>query len=156
MKTEILNIFVCSDKGNPMCSLEYVEALAGRGLAGDRYALGTGSYSKDEPLKKQVTFIATEGIESANNQLETPFLAEETRRNIVTKNVDLNSLVGKHFKIGRVVFKGTELCPPCKRPSVLAKKEKFKEAFENQGGLRAEVISGGMLTIGEMTFQVIE
>lgn len=156
MKTEILNIFVCKDKGEPMYSLEYVEALKGLGLAGDRYALGKGAYSSNNPTKRQVTFIAQEAIEEANRQLKVLFLPEETRRNIVTKGVDLNSLVGKMFQIGSVVFKGTELCDPCKRPASLARKENFKEAFDNKGGLRAEVISGGMITVGEMTLKVIE
>lgn len=156
MKTEIINIFVCKDKGEPMYSLEYVEALKGLGLAGDRYALGKGAWSGNNPVKRQVTFIAMEAIEEANKQLKKPFLPEETRRNIVTMGVDLNSLVGKTFKIGSVIFKGTELCDPCKRPSVLAGKESFKEAFDNKGGLRAEVISGGMVTIGEMILKIIE
>lgn len=155
MKAKIISIFVCKDKGAPMYSLEYVEALTGLGLAGDRYALGKGAWSNNNPIKRQVTFIAIEAIEKANEQLEVKFLPEETRRNIVTAGVDVNSLVGKEFKIGSVVFKGTELCDPCKRPSSLVNKEYFKGVFDNKGGLRAEVISGGMVTIGEMTLEVI-
>jgi MOSC domain-containing protein YiiM len=154
MKPEILNIFVCNDKGKPMIELDYVEALTGLGLAGDRYALGKGAWSQNNPKKRQVTFIAIEAIQEANKQLDAPFLPEETRRNIVTNGIDLNSLVGKVFQIGLVVFKGTELCDPCKRPSVLAGKENFQEAYDQNGGLRAEVISGGMITIGEVTLKI--
>lgn len=149
-KPEIINIFTCEDKGKPMIPLEYVEALAGKGLAGDRYALDKGSYSKNYPKKRQVSFVAIEAI------IETDFLPEETRRNIITKDIDLNSLVGKTFQIGVVVLKGTELCDPCKRPSVLANKKGFKEVFENKGGLRAEVIKGGMITIGEVTLKIFD
>lgn len=156
MTTEILNIFICADKGEPMSALDYIEAITGIGLAGDRYAISKGAWSKSDPQKRQVSFIAIEAIDEANQQLKVPFLPEETRRNIVTRGVDLNSLVGKQFQIGGVIFKGTELCDPCKRPSVLAGKENFKEAFDNKGGLRAEVVYGGMITLGEMTLTIIE
>ena len=156
MKTEILNIFTCPNKGEPMESHDYIEALTGLGLAGDRYALGTGSYSKTKLGKRQVTFIAIEAFDKANQQLAVPFLLEETRRNIVLRGVDVNPLVGKMFKIGSVIFKGTELCDPCDWPDKKANKTGFKEAYELKGGLRAEVLSGGMVTRGEMTFQIIE
>lgn len=156
MKPEILKIFICSNKGEPMRSIEYVEALTGLGLAGDRYALNKGTCSKDDPIRRQATFIAIEAIEEANSTLEAPFKLKETRRNIVTKNVDLNDLVGKQFQIGLVVFKGIELCDPCNRPSKLAGKEHFQEAFINKGGLRTEIISGGMVTVGEFTLKMID
>jgi MOSC domain-containing protein YiiM len=155
MVTEVINIFISQDKGKPMQSLDYVEALTGLGLAGDRYALRNGTWAKN-PQKRQVSFIAIEAIEEANKQLDVPFLPEETRRNIVLKGVDVNSLVGKIFKFGSVVFKGTELCDPCDHPSRLIGKKNFKETFDNRGGLRAEVLFGGMITIGEMTLQIIE
>ena len=147
---KILFIFVCPDKGQSMVSLDYIEALTGKGLYEDRYALEKGSWSKNEPFKRQFTFISIEGITEANKELENPFLPEDTRRNIVTKGIDLNSLVGKKFKIGSVIFKGTELCDPCDRPSRLADKQGFRKAFNNRGGIRAEIISGGMITIGQI------
>ncbi len=154
--TTILNIFICPDNKEEMIPLDYVEALTDLGLAGDRYALNKGSYSKNDPNKRQVTFIGIEAFREANQSLEVPFLLKETRRNIVTGGVNLNSLVGKTFKIGSVMFKGTELCDPCKRPGILADKKDFKEAFENKGGLRAQVLKGGMVSLGEMTIIVID
>ena len=161
MKTEIVSIFICPTKGDEdgahhrMVALEYVEALTGLGLAGDRYALGVGAYSKNNPEKRQVSFIAIEAIEESNKLLEAPFEPKETRRNIVLKGIDVNSLVGKTFQIGSVIFEGTELCDPCHRPSKLVDKPGFKDAYDNRGGLRARVIKGGMVTVGEMTLKVL-
>ena len=77
------------------------------------------------------------------------FLASETRRNIVVAYFPLNRLVGKEFIIGEALMRGIELCDPCQRPSKLSGKDGFEEAFAGFGGLRAEVIIGGTIKVGD-------
>ncbi len=141
-------IFISPDKGVPMVPLETVQAIAGVGLEGDRYALGIGAFSKGKrQVIRHVSLVGLEAIEESNTLAEEPFLPSETRRNIVTSGIDLNELVGESFYVGDVEMRGVELCDPCGRPSKLAGKPRFQDAFENRGGLRAEVLSSGLIAV---------
>jgi MOSC domain-containing protein YiiM len=127
-----------------------IKALEGVGLEGDRYALGKGAYSNSKRITiRQVSFIEIEKFNEANNELEEKFTLAETRRNIVTEGVELNDLVGKEFFVGEVRLLGIELCTPCKRPEKLANKKGFEKAFEGRGGLRAEVMTEGIISVGD-------
>jgi MOSC domain-containing protein YiiM len=63
---------------------------------------------------------------------------------------ELNTLVGKVFFLGRLKFKGVELCDPCERPSKLANKKSFLKAYENNGGIRVQVLESGEITVGDI------
>ena len=148
----VLKIFICPDKGQPMQEVKKVLALAGRGLEGDRYALGKGAWSNStRKAVRHVSLISLEAIRLANLELEVPFLVHETRRNIITTCTtdELNDLVGRMFRVGNVIMRGAELCDPCVRPSVITKKEGFDKAFFGRGGLRAEIRSSAEITIGD-------
>lgn len=133
-------------KGVPMVKVAEVKALEGVGLEGDRYAEGKGAYSNSKRKTiRQVSLIAREAIEEANRLFSTDFTSQETRRNIVTEGIDLNSLVGEEFSVGEVKMRGIELCEPCERPSNLIGKKGFKDTFEGRGGLRAEILSSGII-----------
>lgn len=149
-EAKVLQIFTCDDKGKPMLVRDSIRALAGVGLEGDRYALGRGAYSKDkrQPLR-HVSLVGIEAIAAANSTLETSFKPAETRRNILTKGIDLNELVGVEFAVGEVAMRGVELCTPCARPSKLAEKPYFKQAFDDRGGLRAEILSSGLIAVND-------
>lgn len=137
-------IYICSDAGLPMESRSEVQAIEGLGLEGDRYASGIGAFSKGKKEKiRHVSLIESEAIEG------TGFSAEQTRRNLITTNIDLNALVGQEFQVGSVRMKGTELCKPCVRPSILSGREGFKDTFDNKGGLRAEILSDGDIKVDD-------
>lgn len=96
------------------------------------------------------------GIDAANHELNTiglkKYLDSETRRNIVIENMTpeaLNQLLGKEFYLGAVRLKATELCIPCERPAKLASKMNFLAAFENKGGIRAQVLESGDIRVGD-------
>ncbi len=147
---KVLALFVCSKKGEPMRRLECAQALQGLGLEGDRYATGKGAWSRaPREAIRQVSLISQEAIAEANALLIQPFLPEETRRNILTSDIDLNALIGIEFTIGQARMRGFELCDPCARPSKLAGKVGFAEAFILRGGLRAEVLSSGLIVVGD-------
>lgn len=139
----VLAIYVAKEKGGPMERQRKARAMAGKGLEGDRYGAGEGSWSKDRRVARDVTFISREAIDESNAMLDEPFSWEETRRNIVTTGVDLNALVGKEFRVGTVRMRGVEFADPCGRPTRLANKPDFKDAFENRGGLRATILNDG-------------
>lgn len=157
-KPHIHQIYVCSRAGEPMVEREKVRLLARVGIEGDRYALRLGAFSSSNPPKiRDATLVTKSGIDSANHFLKTnglvAFNYEETRRNIVIENLlpdELNDLVGKVFFLGGIKLKGTELCVPCERPSKLANKKNFQDSFENNGGIRVEILEDGELMIGDL------
>jgi MOSC domain-containing protein YiiM len=153
---KILAIYIAPKADAAMVAQPSVE-LTPNGIKGDRYENGSGAYSKTTPSKiRHVSLISEEGIATANEWLsamnEPVFTALETRRNIVIAHLSangLNQLVGKTFFLGRALLKGIELCTPCQRPAQLMDKPNFIYAFENRGGLRAEVLSVGPIHVGD-------
>lgn len=150
-------IYLANSAGAKMQSANSAKLNAGIGIEGDRYAMGTGAYSATEPAKvRHISLISLSGIETANEWLkagdEPTFDAAETRRNITLEGIaaaELNSLVGKRFQLGSIQMLGTELCTPCERPAQLLSRPRFMDAFEGRGGIRAEVLSSGILAIGD-------
>jgi MOSC domain-containing protein YiiM len=93
-------------------AVQSVQAIAGVGLEGDRYALGVGTFS-DYPGGRQVTLIEEEALEAFTADCGRELTAAQARRNLVTSGVRLNDLVGVTFRIGNVTFRGLGLCEPC-------------------------------------------
>lgn len=133
-----------------MRQVHEVRAIAGVGLESDRYALGKGAFSHSKiPKIRHVTFIGSGAIARANMWSGADFTPAETRRNIITDGIDVNELVDTEFWIGDVGFVGIEPCDPCDRPDKLSGKNGFKESFHDLGGLRAQIVYGGMLAVGQ-------
>jgi len=122
---------------------EAVECVAGRGLVGDRF------YDYKPDFKGQLSLISVEAIEAVKRRLgisvEDPSLF---RRNGVVSGVELNQLVGQDFRVGDVVFRGTEQCKPCFWMNEAIGEGAF-EALEGLGGLRCKILTGGELKVGE-------
>ena len=153
----IHSIYIASQAGEPMNKRESVRLIVGAGIDGDRYALGIGAFSGSIPPKiRDVSLITLAGIDAANLELESSgmktFLAIETRRNIVIEDMSsdaLNQLAGKEFSLGPLRLKATELCVPCERPSNLSEKAQFISAFDNRGGIRAQILDAGEIRVGD-------
>jgi MOSC domain-containing protein YiiM len=152
---KVVGLYTCAEAGEPMQAQADVHALARCGFAGDRYAANRGFFSKTtRQVIRHVSLIAHEAIDEANRELSRrgmlPFNPRETRRNVVTEGIDVNALVGWEFKIGEVRMRGIEPTRPCHRTSVLANKKGFAEMFSNRGGIRAEVLSDGIISVGDI------
>ena len=151
----VVGLFVSPAIGQPMQTRMSVQALAGRGLEGDRYELGQGSFS-NLPRRgaRHVSLIAREAMEASNEELVRrgliPFEPKETRRNIVVEGIDVYALLGHEFRIGAVRLRGSEPTLPCRIPSAVAGKTGFAEAYHNRGGIRAEVLSDGIISVGDL------
>lgn len=145
MNGKVVTICVCATSGGHMQSVQQVNALAGLGLEGDRYASGEGSFNRDRAGHRQVTLI------NARFFAGTGFEHEDSRRNIVTEGVELMWLIGREFKIGEATFRGLKYCDPCNRPGNLSGKGElsFRDAFHDRGGLVAEIITGGIIRVGD-------
>jgi hypothetical protein len=160
---KILAIFTAPTAGARMEPVRYAALIAGAGIAGDRYALGTGAYSHSDPLRiRHVTFIAREALERANQDLPSGarFAPVDTRRNVLVEGIELNACVGRYLGNEKVLFEGVALAEPCARPLVLRKKpwerpsppalgRMFISAFEHRGGLRAAIYMDATIAVGD-------
>ena len=147
---QLLGIHVCAAGADQMKDVHEIKALAGLGLQGDRYATGQGSYQRGVPGKssQQVTLIEIEAIRAAAADYNIDVSPGATRRNLVTESVPLNHLVDRTFSVGPVILRGIELCEPCGHLERLATSG-LKKALAHRGGLRAEIVTGGTLRIGD-------
>lgn len=142
-------IFVSAVAEAPLDSVEEVEAVAGQGLKGDRYAIRTGSFSKKEGAGREVTLIESEAVESARRDYGIEAKLDDPRRNVVTSGVALNHLVGREFAVGDVRLRGVRLCEPCEHMEKLSGLTGIRKALIHRGGLRAEIVAGGTIRVGD-------
>jgi MOSC domain-containing protein YiiM len=152
---KVVRLFISPGVGERMQACTVVRALAGQGLEGDRYALGRGSYSRAaRQVARHVSLIGREAMEAANEELSrlglVPFEPDETRRNIVVEGVDVYALLDQEFRIGAVRLRGSDITRPCHVPSAAAGKTGFKEAYHDRGGILAEILSDGLISIGDV------
>ena len=147
-KGDVVAIFVAAQAGAPMESRQCVEAVAGRGLEGDRYFDGVGHWSRNAGVSREVTLIEFEAIEALAREKNIRLAPGASRRNVVTRGVPLNHLVGREFHVGRVRLRGTRLCEPCQYLENMTTKG-LMAGLLHRGGLRADIISGGILCVGD-------
>ena len=132
----------------PIEEVDSAQAVTGRGLEGDRYAAGKGTFSEKPGTGRQITLIEAEAIEAFTAEFGEPLSAAEARRNIVTRGVRLNDLVGREFLVGSVRILGCRLCEPCTHLQRLTGKNVLRELV-HRGGLRAEILSDGVIRVGD-------
>jgi MOSC domain-containing protein YiiM len=135
-------IFVTPEHGELPVAVPSVRALAGRGLEGNRY------FFDDAPPGRAITLIAAEAVESIENEHGISLEAAATRRNVLTRGVDVNALVGKRFRVGEVECEGVELCEPCAHLQSLTQPGVIK-GLTHRGGLNADILSDGEIKIGD-------
>ena len=122
---------------------ETIEVLASKGIIGDRYF---HDFNGD---REQITLIESENIDYYNDTFNTKFTYLEFRRNIVTKNIKLNDLVGKTIQVGNIKLKVNDLCRPCKDLQQRLDKSNIIKEFLRRGGLRCEILSSGTINVGD-------
>jgi MOSC domain-containing protein YiiM len=144
----VVAIYTAPGEGEPMQAHDEAEALAGQGLAGDRYAIDAGKYSGTKVGKRAITLIEREALAQANDTYDLGMTEEETRRNVVVEGVPLNHLVGHEFLVGGVRLRGFDLSEPCVYLEGLTGKA-ARKALLHRGGLRAEILEGGPIRIGD-------
>ena len=154
----VVSIHVAAEASAPMQSITEVRAFPGRGLEGDRYFAGTGFYSKKASHGgREVTLIEMEAVEALfhgvtnadGKRLGIKLASRDARRNIVTSGVPLNHLADREFWIGTVLMRGTRLCEPCKHLDDLTQPG-VMSGLVHRGGLRAQILSEGMIHVGDI------
>ena len=122
---------------------ETVELIASKGIIGDRY------FKDFNGDREQITLIESENIDYYNKTFNTNFNYLQFRRNIITKNIRLNNLVGKEFFVGKIKLKAHDLCRPCKYLQDIIGDQKLVKKLLDRGGLRCEILSSGRISVND-------
>jgi len=144
----VVGVYLAGAAGQAMRSVQSAVAVAGQGLVGDRYQAGTGQWCYDRRLYDDVTLIASEALDAAGAEHGVHLHTGAARRNVETRGVDLQALVGRTFQIGEVVLRGNRACEPCRYLDRVTG-QPAKAALAGRGGLRATVITGGAVRVGD-------
>ena len=145
---EVISIHIAPEEGERVVEVHEVQAVAGKGLEGDRYFLRSGTFARKWDPGNEVTLIESEAVEALGRDYGIRLGAGETRRNIMTRGVPLNHLVGREFRVGDAVLRGERLCDPCgllermTQPGV-------RMALAHRGGLNAAIVVGAVIRKGD-------
>lgn len=147
-KGTVISIYIASEAGQPMVSVDEIRAVPEKGLEGDRYFKNRGTFSKKQRSNREVTFIEAEAIEALKRDYGIQLNFEDSRRNIITHGVPLNHLMDQEFRVGEVTLRGLQLCEPCSHLAKLTQKEVLP-GLVHRGGLRAQILTKGMIRVGD-------
>ena len=147
-KGTVESIHITAAAKGPMQAVELVRAIPGVGLEGDRYALQQGTFFKPLP-DFELTLIEAEAIAAFKRDYTAEMAAGDARRNVVTRGVPLNHLVGCEFRIGEVKVRGIRLCEPCGHLESMTGQPVIK-GLRHRGGLRAQILSPGVIHVGDV------
>ena len=140
-------VFVAGAGGQPMRPVDEVQAVAGRGLDGDRYATRRGYWTDVDEC--QVTLIAGEDLDAITESSGVAVQDGQHRRNIVTRGVDLRALAGRTFRIGEATFAYDRPRPPCRYIEALTEPGMTRALAARRGGICVRVVESGLVRTGD-------
>ncbi|HEY2937196.1 MAG TPA: MOSC domain-containing protein [Gaiellaceae bacterium] len=141
MSGRVEGIFISAEHGELPRAVESARAIAGKGLEGNRY------FDEGAP-ESELTLISAEALEALRAEHGIELEAAASRRNVLTRGIDLNALVGKRFRVGDVECRGVELCEPCLDLESMTQPGIIK-GLVHRGGLNAEILTDGELRPGD-------
>ena len=139
----VLEIGITETNHQDIKKMESIEVVASKGIIGDRY------FQDFNGDTEQITIIESENIDYYNSTFNTKYNYLEFRRNIVTKDIKLNDLVGKTIQVGKIKLKANDLCRPCKELQVKLGQNNIIKEFLRRGGLRCEILTSGNINVGD-------
>ena len=148
MAGSVESIYIAADAEGETLPVGEIRAIAGQGLEGDRYFAGGGTFFDERKTGQDITLIEAEAIEALARVHGIQLGPGESRRNVMTRGIGLNDLVGRRFTVGEVECVGRRLCDPCSHLEGLTQPGVLK-GLVNRGGLRADVVIGGRIAIGD-------
>lgn len=143
-------IHTAPESGAPVEEQSVVEAVADRGLRGDRYFADAGTFSQSvSDTPRDVTLVERETLASVERDYDIALSPGEHRRNVTVSGVALDHLVGRRFRVGGAVCEGVERCEPCSYLERSLEKRGIREAVVHRGGLRARIVESGTIAVGD-------
>ena len=140
---EVLKIGITAKNNQSIKEVNSIEVIANKGIIGDRHF-----HDFNDPYN-QLSLIESENIDEYNIKfgLDIPYI--DFRRNVVTKGIQLNDLIGKKLKVGNVELEGIELCRPCRHLTEMLDQKNILKEFMRKGGLRCQILSSSKISIGD-------
>jgi len=144
----VVGIFIAPGASEPLEERSEIRAIEGRGLEGDRYLAGAGTWSSRRGAGRHVTLIERETVDELRSRDGIDLRPEDLRRNLVTEGVALADLVGRELRVGDVVLRGIRLCEPCAHIEALTQPG-VVTGLVHRAGLRADIVDGGTIRVGD-------
>ena len=143
MKSKVYKIGITKNDNQKIDNVESIEVVKDKGIVGDRH------FQEFNDPYNQLSLIESENIDYYNNKykLNIPYI--DFRRNIVTKGIGLNDLIGKKIQIGDVLIEGIDLCRPCRHLSEKLSQDNIIKEFLRRGGLRCRILSSSKININD-------
>ena len=139
--SNVIKLGITKNNNQKIEEVSKVELIAGKGIVGDRH------FHENNSVRSQITLIESENIDYYNNKFKTNYSYLDFRRNVVTKGIELNNLVGKKLSIGKIKVEGHDLCRPCKHLEEMLKGKDIIKEFIRRGGLRCEILTSGTINL---------
>ena len=141
--SKVFKLGITSNNNKKIEEVESIEVLANKGVVGDRH------FDNYNDPYCQLSLIEAENIDEYNLKfgLNIPYL--DFRRNIITKGIKLNDLVGKRLLVGNVEVEGIDLCRPCRHLTEMLDQENILKEFRRKGGLRCQILSSSKIKVGD-------
>jgi MOSC domain-containing protein YiiM len=146
----VKSLHLAPEKSLPMETVEAVQAIAGLGLEGDRYCTGKGTYSNKPEVGRQVTLFEDETLDALRRDHGIELQPSQTRRNVITRDVPLNHMVGQRFLVGDVLVEGMRLNTPCQYLETLLGIKGLFKALIHRSGLNCRILSDGEIRVGDV------
>ena len=140
---EVYKLGISINNNQPISEVNSIKVLANQGIVGDRH------FNEFNDPYNQITLIESENIDYYNIKYGLNIPYKDFRRNIITKGIKLNDLVGKRFKIGKVELEGIDLCRPCKHLSEILDQDNIIKEFLRRGGLRCQILTSSTIEVGD-------
>jgi len=140
---EVYKLGVSTHNNQPIKEVNFIDIIANQGVKGDRH------FNEFNDPYNQLSLIESENIDYYNFKygLDIPYI--DFRRNIITKGIKLNDLVGKKFEIGKVKLEGIDLCRPCRHLSEVLSQDNIIKEFLRRGGLRCQILNTSNIEVGD-------
>ena len=141
--SKVFKIGIAKNDNQKIDNVESIEVVKDKGIVGDRH------FQEFNDPYNQLSLIESENIDYYNNKykLNIPYI--DFRRNIVTKGIELNDLIGKKIQIGDVLIEGIDLCRPCRHLSEKLNQDNIIKEFLRRGGLRCRILSSSKININD-------
>jgi MOSC domain-containing protein YiiM len=150
----VVAIYVAGEAESLPIAQDSVTAVPGKGIEGDRYYDAGGTFSDNPRVDgRDITLVEAEAVEGLARDTGIELPPAETRRNVLTRGVALNDLIGRRFTVGEAECVGRRLCDPCSHLEKLTQPGVLK-GLVNRGGLRADIVRGGVIRPGDEVREV--
>ena len=140
---EVLKLGITSNSNQPIQEVNLIEVKTNQGIVGDRH------FKKFNDPYSQLTLIESENIDEYNIRFDLNLSYIEFRRNIVTKGIQLNNLVGKKIEIGNTKVEVIDLCRPCRHLTEMLNQDNVLKEFLRKGGIRCQILSTSRINLGD-------